>query len=495
MKTTYLYITSLFLICLTACSDVLDTPPLNEPSENIFWKDQKDYASGLTACYHSMQGDFISYVMPAFDCLTDNCYGAPSSGYHYNALLIQQDNFDASTTGMIEGVYKNCYSAIARINIFLDHLTQYNGADMDAYRDQYEGEALFLRSYAYYLLWMFYGEVPYVAHTTTLENQDQPKTEKEQLYQNIISDLDIAINKLKDETYMTSGHATRGAAKALKARLLMFHAYGETGEVINKNDVEDAYNLIGQITGYSLDTNYPGIFISNQQQDSKEIIFSIKFLNPDNYHLMDSRYGNYGCFYPTADLVNMYEANDIRLKEGIAIGVPAKSIYHTWDGGESILIGSSELGKRMLKWLTPYYKASDYWSASTRSDVDIVYLRWGEMLLLRAEAANELGKTEEAENWVNMIRQRAGVGNCPIGMTQNEMRQFIRDERRRETAFELIRYYDMKRWHIMNKLEGFILDPLIPDAVCHWNKAHEYWPIPQSQIDLSDGILIQNANY
>lgn len=488
-------IATVTLLGLTSCSNVLDTDPLNEPSEAGFWKSRSDFNSALTACYHGMQGDFLSWVVPAFDCLTDNAYGDPSSGYHYNALMIQQDNFDPSTTGLIDGVYRNCYSAIATINIFLDHLAAYEGSDMTDYRDEYEGEALFLRSYSYYLLWLFYGEVPYVDHSTTIENQDQPKMSNEELYQKIISDVDQAISKLSDDTYMATGRATKGAARALKARMLMYHAYGSDGNIAHIDDVQSAYDLIGQITGYSLDSDYPGMFISDKQQSSNEIIFSVKFLAPDNYHLMDQRYGNYGCFYPVSNLTDIYDANDIRLKEGVVIGQPGTNLTHQWEGGDEVKIGTSVTGKRMLKWLTPFFEASGFWSGSTRSDVDIVYLRWGEMLLLRAEAANELGNTAEAEQWVNQIRQRAKVGNCPTGMNQTEMRQYIRDERRRETPFELIRYYDMRRWHIMSKLEGLVLDPLISSAVCHWQPAHEYWPIPQSQIDVSNGILIQNSNY
>lgn len=498
MKKTLIYLMSIAtvtLLGLTSCSNVLDTDPLNEPSEAGFWKSRSDFNSALTACYHGMQGDFLSWVVPAFDCLTDNAYGDPSSGYHYNALMIQQDNFDPSTTGLIDGVYRNCYSAIATINIFLDHLAAYEGSDMTDYRDEYEGEALFLRSYSYYLLWLFYGEVPYVDHSTTIENQDQPKMSNEELYQKIISDVDQAISKLSDDTYMATGRATKGAARALKARMLMYHAYGSDGNIAHIDDVQSAYDLIGQITGYSLDSDYPGMFISDKQQSSNEIIFSVKFLAPDNYHLMDQRYGNYGCFYPVSNLTDIYDANDIRLKEGVVIGQPGTNLTHQWEGGDEVKIGTSVTGKRMLKWLTPFFEASGFWSGSTRSDVDIVYLRWGEMLLLRAEAANELGNTAEAEQWVNQIRQRAKVGYCPTGMNQTEMRQYIRDERRRETPFELIRYYDMRRWHIMSKLEGLVLDPLISSAVCHWQPAHEYWPIPQSQIDVSNGILIQNSNY
>ena len=64
-----------------------------------------------------------------------------------------------------------------------------------------------------------------------------------------------------------------------------------------------------------------------------------------------------------------------------------------------------------------------------------------------------------------------------------------------ETPFELIRYYDMRRWKIMDKLNGLVLDPLYTNIIPAWSKKHEYLPLPQGQIDFSNGILVQNPNY
>ena len=139
-------------------------------------------------------------------------------------------------------------------------------------------------------------------------------------------------------------------------------------------------------------------------------------------------------------------------------------------------------------------KDGDMWQASTRSEQDWVFLRWGELLLLKAEAANELGIAGATE-MVNQIRNRAGLEDLAANLTQDQLREKIRHERRVETPFELIRYYDMKRWKIMDKLNGLELDPLLAGHVTAWSKAHEYFPLPQDQIDFSNGVLIQNPNY
>ena len=139
-------------------------------------------------------------------------------------------------------------------------------------------------------------------------------------------------------------------------------------------------------------------------------------------------------------------------------------------------------------------KDGESWEASTRSEQDIVLLRWGELLLLKAEAANELG-IAGADQLVNEVRQRAGLSGLGVGLNQSQMREAIRHERRVETPFELIRYYDMKRWRIMDKLNGIELDPLLAGHIPAWSEAHFYFPLPQEQIDFSNGVLVQNPNY
>lgn len=488
-KVTYI----LFLVgilSLNSCSDILDTPPTSTPSESVFWKSKADFESGLTACYQGMQEETLSWIIPTFDCLTDNAYGNQGSSKIYNADMIQADNLDPSMTGLIPNIYKETYAAIARLNLFLDQLKKYQGADIASVRDQMEGEALFLRSYCYYILYLFYGEVPYVVEPLTLETQNQPKNTLNEVYINLTTDLQSAINKLDNKTYkQAGGHVTQGAAKGLKARVLMFHAYGEDGTVAYKDEVEEAYKLLGEITGYSLDGNYGDIFRPANQESSNEIIFSIKHLAPNSYHLFDNSYGNYGMLNPVEDLCREYEDGDNRLNQ-----VVAYEDKYQWEGGDVINLSKSSNGKRMIKWLRPVLKQSDFWNQTERSEQDIVILRWGELLLLRAEAANELDKPGVTDI-VKLIRERAGLNALPEDLNKDQLREAIRHERRVETPFELIRYYDMRRWKLMSKLNGLVLDPAFTNIIPAWSKAHEFLPLPQGQIDFSNGVLVQNSNY
>ncbi|MGZ5212029.1 MAG: RagB/SusD family nutrient uptake outer membrane protein, partial [Kaistella sp.] len=115
---------------------------------------------------------------------------------------------------------------------------------------------------------------------------------------------------------------------------------------------------------------------------------------------------------------------------------------------------------------------------------NIKFLRYADVLLMAAEAANELGQISTATTYVNMIRSRAGLGNT-TALNQGTMRDAIKHERRVEFAMESERFYDLVRWGDANTV-------LAPFGYADRNR---YFPIPQEAIDKAQGVLKQNPNY
>jgi len=380
---------------------------------------------------------------------------------------------------------------IVRMNLFLERLEAYEEGDItDEYRKQLMGEVLFMRSYGYLILYLYYGEVPLVTEVLTIENQIQPKATKADIYKQLYTDLQTCINYLPDITYVAAGgHATRGAARGLLARLLMFEAYDDNG-TINPALAREAYDQLDKITGYTLTDRYEDLFRPADQEGCPEIIFSIKYLAPNSYHDVDRQFGEYALPVPVDNLYNAYEAGDIRRDLTIAPGV------YTWPGGEEITLPVTVTRKNMIKWVRPVMNAANMWDGSDRSDVDFIVLRWGELLLLKAEAANELNETEAAARMVNEVRERAGLGEIPLTTGKEALREIIRHERRVETAFEGIRIYDLRRWRMMDILNGIELDAnLSGNYKPSWNPAHFYFPLPYGEIEKSGGVLVQNPEY
>ena len=115
---------------------------------------------------------------------------------------------------------------------------------------------------------------------------------------------------------------------------------------------------------------------------------------------------------------------------------------------------------------------------------NIKIIRYADILLMAAEAANELGMTSEAATFVNQIRSRAGLGNT-LASDQTAMRNAIKQERRVEFALEESRFYDLVRWGDATT----VLGPL------GYEPRNALFPIPQEAIDQSGGVLVQNPDY
>lgn len=130
---------------------------------------------------------------------------------------------------------------------------------------------------------------------------------------------------------------------------------------------------------------------------------------------------------------------------------------------------------------------------STQSQQDWVMFRFAEVLLSFAEAENELsGPTVAARDAIDAIRSRAGLGEVPQTIGTEQFRQLIRKERRMEMAFEGIRYFDLKRWHIAGEVLNQVTDGIL---TYKFEDKFYKWPIPQTEIDKSQGVLIQNEDY
>jgi hypothetical protein len=457
-----------------------------------------------------MQHDYFSYGRPGWDNLTDNAYGQ----HNYGASTdIVTGNVTPITGGFVSGVYSESYKAIARINIFLQNLKDFTGLS-DTKKKQSEAEAKMLRAFFYSYLYRCYGEVPVVGEPLTLENQFQPKNPAAEVLNFILSDLDFAIGNLSNSTYAESkGRLTVNAARAFKARMLLYDAYDSNGNA-NLSQMNAAKDLLSAISGYRLADNYSDNFRDAQQESCPEIIFSIKFLAPNNYTTADMMYANQMQASPLANLISEYDMADGSL--GISIPTNAQgridpAVYNNDSleareprAAENFFIdlyrvngvvytpdNQRPMGTGLFKFVSlnlppPYFY-------STYSQQDWVVIRYADVLLMIAEAENEIsGPNDIVYNAINDIRKRGGTSLLPQGLSKDQMRERIRHERRIEMCFEGQRYFDLKRWKIAKQVLNNVTDGLV---TYHFEDKHYLWPLPQTEIDKANGSLIQNPDY
>lgn len=499
MKTTIIKSLILCIISVSfSCSDYLDRDSLTDLNSNTFWKTETNVQQALAASYSagfrgvnsggSRTGFYGAVSAMAglpmdIECLSDNA-GLTSGFQSYNTIL--RGGINASTGGGIDNMWRESYSGIAACNYFLDNVDRAAGVMTTENLDKYKAEALFIRAYFYNELVQMYGAVPLTLKSESVgSGYDQlPRSSKDDVVKQILADLDIAIPNLPNKAY-TDGHAVRGSAILLKVRILMNNQrYQEAAGT--------AWSLIGDAANpFKLADDYAGLFFG-KQEDNPEIMFSIMYKAPSDYHSLDQMVASRMSCFPTQDLLAAYEPGDPRIKMTILqpgdpwIQNPKTGTFEQ-DGSmaEGVI---PYTGLAWKKWINPdaYVPTGTY-----TSDQHIVKMRYADLLLLYAEAMFESGQgnNPDALKALNDVRARSGVEMpAKTGLT----REIIRNERRIELAYEGLRYNDLIRWDIAKDII-----PQIPYDKAGTKRKYDgnLWPIPQKQMDIMEGIWTQNPGF
>ena len=488
MKYIIITILSIVSFVLFGCTDFLDKDSLTNPSANTYWRTKGEAESALLGCYYKLREPILSGAKGQsgnslyWDALSDNALTTSNwEGFD----VIMKGDFDASSTaGPITKMWKFCFQGIAQCNFFLKNVDKVPGLEKADY-ERMKGEALFLRAYYYNELAQLFGAVPLTLEMESLNSnyQSRPRTPKKEVVTQILDDLDKAIEYLPNVSY-TDGHAVRGSAIALKVRVLLNNdRYSEAAE--------SAWTLIGASDNpFALHNNYAGIFWG-EQSNNKEIMFSVQFKAPDDYHSLDQVVGGRMAVFPTIELSNAYEANDPRKK--MSIFEEGDTWAYSTDGkfgqANSFAEGQIPFVKMAIR---KYVNTSiNNASGATTSDQHFVKIRYADLLLMFAEAMFESGQgsDERALKALNDVRQREGV----MMPKKTELtREIIRNERRIELAFEGLRYSDLIRWKIADE----VIPVIAYDAKGNKRKFKSYlFPVPLSEMDKMQGVWEQNEDY
>jgi len=353
------------------------------------------------------------------------------------------------------------------------------------------GEAKFLRGLSYFILVRFFGDIPLI--TTPQSPGDDlrvTRTDKDLVYDQIIKDFEDAIQLLPSrEQYSDAdkGRASKGSATGLLAKVYL--TLGNWQEVVDLcNDVETL--------GYELNNEYGQNFDVNNE-NSIESLFEIQYVSNAGYGFWDNENqsswlstftgprnsdmvaGGWGWDQPTQEFVDNYEDADKRKDVTILYDSCPKFDGQDYDKGYSTT------GYNLRKFLVTKSVSATY----DNSPLNFPVLRYADVLLMKAEALNNLGNTSEAEAPLNKVRQRAGLSDIS-GLTQNEFKEKVLHERRMELAFEGQRWFELIR--VDDGQYG--LDFLHSIGRVNATSKHLLLPIPQKEIDTNPN-LVQNPGY
>lgn len=417
------------------------------------------------------------------------------------ANAIDMDNFPVSASNAFGNtLWLGYFSLINKANIALDQVR--NNKDIiapDDVKKSSEGEARYLRAYGYFMLVRLFGRVPIIdtVFTNAASQSNVPQSTAAQVYTFIEQDLQYAAANLPlNWEAKFVGRVTRGAANGLLAKVYLTQQ--------KWNEAMNAANAVITSGQYDLSTTYDKIF-REEGENSKESIFevqatasaTIQTSNGVQYAQIMGIRGSglwdlgWGWNTPSVQLEAAYETSDPRKARTILYTSTATTTYQTIYG-ENLPTGLPN----------PRYNNKVYSNPGMRSSIgnrfgywmNIRILRYADVVLMYAEAANEAGNSTEALAKLEMVRARARAGSTtilpPVTTTvQANLRAAIRQERRVELAMEHDRFFDIVRW-------GIAQDMLNAAGKTNFiNSRDVLLPIPQTQIDLSAGKLTQNSGY
>lgn len=463
----------------------LDVPPQGQQKAVVFWQTQSDATKGVDAIYANLR----IYGNTAFPPIAVESLGSdnadkgsdPSDAAFMNEYV---NHTVTSTEGQLSLFWNAQYQNINLCNQVLDNIPSIN---MDAnLMARYIAEAKFVRAYSYFRLVRAFGDVPLrLTVPVNASGYNIPRTAKADVYTAIEKDLtDAAATLPQSYSGADVGRATKGAALSLHAKVAMYQAKWA--------DVKTYTDQV-MTMGYSLFPDFYQLF-RTQNENNSESIFELQCaLILGNPGASNSQYsqvqgvrgvtgGGWGFNDPSLDLVNAFETGDPRLA--------ATVIFRGTTTPSGDPIPNTVTNPRYnMKSYVPFSQFVTGYNEGCQQNVRVI--RYAEVLLMNAEANNELGNTANALASLEMVRARAR-GNIntvlPAVTTTDQvaLRTAIWHERRVELAMEFDRYFDVIRQGRAATLFG-------PKG---WTaNKNEVWPIPQSEIDLSVGILTQNPGY
>ena len=489
------YILPCFLLGLTlsSCNGFLDKEPWDSIDTSKSFQAAEDAIAAVNGAYQPLQWPKLYNMrMWTLDIVAGNSIVGAGGGTD-GIETTDMANFITTTdnAGVLD-VWRGPSPGILRCNFVIKNVP---GMNIDQIlKNRCLGEAKFLRAHYYFILVRLFGGVPLLTEPQTSEDDLKPfRASKEEIYKLIEDDLKEAINLLPDKSsYSASdlGRASKGAAMGLLAKVYLTQRK-EYAEIVRL--CEEIQKL-----GYRLNDDYSDNFNPNKK-NGPESLFEVQYYGKTNYDFWsnenqsswlsaftgprnsDMVAGGYGWNQPTAEFVSQYEEGDNRKDKTILyLGCP------DFDG-KQYQSSYSTTGYNLRKFLVPKSISMDY----NTSPANFVVLRYADVLLMKAEALNEQALTTDAEAPLYEVRKRAGLTNRADieGLTQDQMREKIIQERRIELAFEGDRWFDLVRLK-----DNYALKFLHSIGKTNAAEKHLLMPIPLKEIE-ANGNLKQNPGY
>lgn len=488
----------LIVISCTTTSCSLEEEPYGFYSESNFYTNAADADAAVTYAYDALT--YLEYSRSIFTLGTiasEECYPKPDE-----AADIQNINNwtygSLNNSAPLNNFFKYAFIAINRTNAVIKNVPKGNLTQNE--KDGFLGEAYFLRAYNYFNLVRAFGKVP--IHLEVIETLDQTSAplakDLDEVYDIIISDCQRSIDLLKVNQRL--GRIDRVGAQALLAKVYLYIASAKEHNVPlysqMKKDVSEMYSLSAQTAlaalgqaPYGFENNLLDIYDVNKPL-GKENIF---LLSMDRTGTAEGDYSKISkLFLPYISGATIYLKNPsgtfTKSHDGWSTYMTELNFFNSFDNTDK---------RKNDLIVTKTYNASGVENASypatiqypfTRKYIDPDFIgdktstkpfliRYSDVALIYAEAS---GPSSQSYQYVNVIRNRAGLGNLNPALGISEFRLAVLNERKYELAFEGNRLYDLRRFNMVSQV--------VPQAAGLSQEQQAFYPLPQIEIDLNDNF-------
>jgi hypothetical protein len=476
----------MILLTMGCGEDFLDRSDPGVLTWDKLYNTKEDFNAALAGCYQSIMDPASDNVWFG-DIAGDNVY---ITRYQPSGTMRDIDQLVVSAQdGSLSSYWSSNYITIQRVNMLLDRLANSAVADND--KKVFEAEARFLRAYSYFNLVRIFGGVPVYDQSVDIDViYNTPRSSAEEVLDLIVSDLIEAKNidsyRTSEDLATAGGKASTTAAKTLLGKVYLW-----------KKDFVNAETTLADVVATSgKQLEELSVLFDPDNPFNNEIIFSINydrvngFSNPfvsttvpynspvgSVYPNISEKYGS-GYLMVEQFTAGKFDPQDKRA-----------ALIDTLIFENLGLIDTNVFSRKYVDTLTTF----NGWSGS-----NTIILRYADVLLMYAEALNENGKTDQAYQYINQVRTRAGIGDLPEGYSKEQMFQALADERQKEFLLEGDRWFDLVfRGFDFLKQE---MEEYIPHAYLEQNRIITVknncmlFPIPESQRQVKP-ILEQNPGY
>ena len=532
----------------TACDDdFLTTLPQAEISDAAFWQTERDFTMAVTGAYRSL----IDTDQILFEGATDFMYSKKDWTVVHAYAMGHQD----ATTGWSGGIWERLFQGISRANTVLTQLEATNATLPAEFRTQVEAQARFLRGNMYHELLWLYGEVPLFTSVPTIgEAREATRASRDEVINFALADLQAAAAGLPVSWPSAQyGRATKGAALAYVARAALYEASYQKYHANNGARATELFRVaanaaqdVMELNRYSLYPDYRGLF-TYAGEGSAEVIFDYQHVQGVNGWsafgwLAPNSRGGVVDIHPTRALVDEYRMTDgltidesplydpappvIQNGQVVSLGMYANrdprfyatiifpgaqfmgAVYNSYptsptpDHFDRNNFNNTETGFVLQKYVDP-----EDVNQRNNSGINVIKMRYADVLLMYAEAKIELGECADVtvEAAVNQLRDRVDMPLVDF-TSQSQALALVRQERGVELGGEGFRLADIRRWKTAEVVmpgqpagidiyEGGGVATILGTWQRSFAPGRDYlWPIPVGERDLNEN-LTQNPGY